>query len=49
VETHHIETAAELEGQWLVGRAKVGITAGASTPDWAVDAVVQRVRELAPR
>ncbi len=49
VETHHIETAAELEGQWLIGRAKVGITAGASTPDWAVDEVVQRVRELAPR
>jgi 4-hydroxy-3-methylbut-2-enyl diphosphate reductase len=49
VETHHIETAAELEGQWLVGKAKVGITAGASTPDWAVEEVVQRVRELAPR
>ena len=49
VETHHIETAAELEGQWLVGRAKVGMTAGASAPDWAVDEVVQRMRELAPR
>lgn len=49
VETHHIETAAELEGQWLVGRERVGVTAGASTPDWAVEEVVRCVRELAPR
>jgi 4-hydroxy-3-methylbut-2-enyl diphosphate reductase len=49
VETHHIETAAELEGQWLIGRERVGITAGASTPDWAVEEVVRCIRELAPR
>lgn len=49
VETHHIETAAELEGQWLIGRERVGITAGASTPDWAVEEVVRCLRELAPR
>jgi 4-hydroxy-3-methylbut-2-enyl diphosphate reductase len=49
VETHHIETAAELEGQWLTGRERVGITAGASTPDWAVEEVVRCVRGLAPR
>ncbi|MGQ9572155.1 MAG: 4-hydroxy-3-methylbut-2-enyl diphosphate reductase [Dehalococcoidia bacterium] len=47
VETHQIETAAELESQWLSGRKRVGITAGASTPDWAVEKVVQRIRELA--
>jgi len=49
VETHHIETADELEGQWLIGRERVGMTAGASTPDWAVEEVVRRIRELAPR
>jgi 4-hydroxy-3-methylbut-2-enyl diphosphate reductase len=49
VETHHIETAAELEGQWLIGRERVGITAGASTPDWAVEEVVRCLRELVPR
>jgi 4-hydroxy-3-methylbut-2-enyl diphosphate reductase len=49
VETHHIETAAELEGQWLIGRERVGITAGASTPDWAVEEVVRCLRELAPK
>ncbi len=49
VESYHIETAAELEEQWLIGRERVGITAGASTPDWAVEEVVRRIRELAPR
>jgi len=48
-ETHHIETAAEVEAQWLTGRERVGITAGASTPDWAVEEVVRRVRGLAPK
>jgi 4-hydroxy-3-methylbut-2-enyl diphosphate reductase len=49
VETHHIETAAELEEQWLIGRERVGVTAGASTPDWAVEEVVRCMRELALR
>jgi 4-hydroxy-3-methylbut-2-enyl diphosphate reductase len=45
-ETHHIESASEIERDWLRGREKVGVTAGASTPDEAVDAVVARLREL---
>jgi len=49
VETYHIETAAELEGQWLAGRKRVGIAAGASTPDWAVEEVVCCIRELASK
>jgi 4-hydroxy-3-methylbut-2-enyl diphosphate reductase len=47
VETHHIETAAELEAEWFAGRERVGVTAGASTPDSAVEAVVRRLQELA--
>jgi 4-hydroxy-3-methylbut-2-enyl diphosphate reductase len=47
VETHHIETVAELEAEWFAGRERVGVTAGASTPDAAVEAVVRRMQELA--
>jgi 4-hydroxy-3-methylbut-2-enyl diphosphate reductase len=47
VETHHIETAAELEEEWLPGRERVGITAGASTPDWSVEEVIRCMRGLA--
>ncbi len=32
----------------LDGHQRVGITAGASTPDDAIDAVVARLHELAP-
>ncbi len=45
--SYHVETAAELEPAWFCGVDRVGVTAGASTPDSAVEAVVDRVREIA--
>ncbi|MGB2710012.1 MAG: 4-hydroxy-3-methylbut-2-enyl diphosphate reductase [Conexibacter sp.] len=48
VETYHVESAGDIEPAWLVGHERVGVTAGASTPDSAVDAVVARLHELAP-
>jgi len=36
VPTYHIETAAELIPEWLNNVKSVGITAGASTPDWII-------------
>jgi 4-hydroxy-3-methylbut-2-enyl diphosphate reductase len=46
-ETHHLETAGEIESSWFTGAHRVGITAGASTPRWLIDEVVSRVAELA--
>ena len=48
VETFHVESADEIRQEWLNGHQRVGVTAGASTPDDAVQAVVARLRELAP-
>jgi 4-hydroxy-3-methylbut-2-enyl diphosphate reductase len=45
--TEHIETAAELRGEWLDEVEVVGITAGASTPPQAVEDVRTRLLELA--
>lgn len=42
--THHIETAAELEPEWFAGVTKVGVTAGASTPMWIIDEVIERLK-----
>lgn len=44
---YHIETSNEVDPQWIEGCERVGVTAGASTPDSAVEAVVHRVREIA--
>ncbi|MEC9489963.1 MAG: bifunctional 4-hydroxy-3-methylbut-2-enyl diphosphate reductase/30S ribosomal protein S1 [Halanaerobiales bacterium] len=43
--TFHIETAAEINKEWLSGKNKVGITAGASTPDWLIREVIQLMNE----
>jgi 4-hydroxy-3-methylbut-2-enyl diphosphate reductase len=48
VETYHVEGADEIERAWLTGRDRVGVAAGASTPDSVIDDVVSRLRALAP-
>ena len=38
--THHIETASELDSTWFNGAKRVGVTAGASTPQSHIDSVI---------
>ena len=40
VPTVHIENAAELDPSLLKGMNSVGVTAGASTPDWIIEEVI---------
>jgi len=47
VETHLIETAAEISAHWLVGKKHIGVTAGASTPDEAIEEVMLKLESLA--
>ncbi|HUK65628.1 MAG TPA: 4-hydroxy-3-methylbut-2-enyl diphosphate reductase [Anaeromyxobacteraceae bacterium] len=42
--TWHVETEGELEPGWFEGCRVVGISAGASTPDWVVEGVAERLR-----
>jgi len=49
VPTHHVEVAEEVRPEWLAGRPRVGVTAGASTPQWIIDAVCERIRLLQSR
>lgn len=46
VETYLVERAREVDSSWLVGKQRVGITAGASTPDEAVEEVVAKLKSL---
>lgn len=45
-EAHHIETANEIREEWFRGRGRIGVTAGASTPDWVIQGVLKRLRTL---
>ena len=44
--TRHIEVAEEIEARDLEGVERVGITAGASTPDGRIASVIDRIEEL---
>ncbi|MBI4744496.1 MAG: 4-hydroxy-3-methylbut-2-enyl diphosphate reductase [Actinobacteria bacterium] len=44
--THHIETAEEIDQLWFKKDNKVGVTAGASTPSWILDEVLEKIAQL---
>ncbi|MCS7050464.1 MAG: 4-hydroxy-3-methylbut-2-enyl diphosphate reductase, partial [Thermomicrobium sp.] len=43
VPSYHIERPEEIDPAWLEGKRVVGVTAGASTPDEVVLAVIDRL------
>jgi len=45
--TYHIETATGIDSNWADGVMTIGITAGASTPEWIIREVMERLREIA--
>ncbi|HIC97462.1 MAG TPA: 4-hydroxy-3-methylbut-2-enyl diphosphate reductase [Aquificaceae bacterium] len=44
--SYHVETAEELVPEWFIGARKVGITAGASTPDWIIEEVKVKIEKI---
>lgn len=44
--THHVEKPEELDPTWFAGCESVGVTAGASTPEDQIDAIVARLEVL---
>lgn len=45
-QSYLIETPEEINPEDLRGASRVGVTAGASTPDWLIKKVVARLREI---
>jgi 4-hydroxy-3-methylbut-2-en-1-yl diphosphate reductase len=43
---HHIERPEQLEEEWFKGVEKVGVTAGASTPDYVIREVIDAIEAL---
>ncbi|MEW6601250.1 MAG: 4-hydroxy-3-methylbut-2-enyl diphosphate reductase [Nitrospirota bacterium] len=46
---YHIETAEEISEEWFQGVENVGITGGASTPQWIIEDVVNKIRVISVR
>ncbi|MDO8567207.1 MAG: 4-hydroxy-3-methylbut-2-enyl diphosphate reductase [Dehalococcoidales bacterium] len=46
-QTYQVETAADIQPEWLKGKKHVGITSGASTAEETVDEVASRLEALA--
>ena len=44
--TYHIENVDELDKSWFDNIKEVGITAGASTPDWIIENIKGRIKEI---
>lgn len=45
IKTYHIETKNQLKRKWFQPENKVGITSGASTPDWVTNEVIGALKE----
>ncbi len=43
VEAHRIDSAADIQDEWLAGKEVVGLTAGASAPDHLIEEVIDRL------
>jgi len=44
---HHVQTALDVQPEWLANAAKIGVTAGTSTPDNLIDEVEAKLRAFA--
>lgn len=46
-QSYHIESREDLDPVWFENKQLCGISAGASTPDWIIDEVVERIGDIA--
>jgi 4-hydroxy-3-methylbut-2-enyl diphosphate reductase len=46
VPSYMVDSAAQLDPAWIAGRARVGVTAGASAPEMLVQEVIARLKAL---
>jgi 4-hydroxy-3-methylbut-2-enyl diphosphate reductase len=46
VEAYMVDSAADLRPEWIAGKSRVGVTAGASAPEVLVDELIARLKDL---
>lgn len=45
-DSYHIESKEDIKAEWFKGKSFCGISAGASTPDWIIDEVIETIKTL---
>ena len=45
-ETYHIENEKQLDERWFIGKNRIGITTGTSTPDYITSQVIKEIKRL---
>lgn len=45
-ETYHIESVKDIKEKWFDGKDKIGITSGASTPEYITENVINRIKKI---
>ncbi len=45
-DSYHIENEEELQKEWFENKNLCGISAGASTPDWIIEKVIGKIKEI---
>ena len=43
-DSYLVENEEELKAEWFEGKKLCGITAGASTPDWIIEAIIEKIK-----
>ena len=46
VPAHMVDSAADLQPEWIAGKRRVGVTAGASAPETLVNELIARLKDL---
>ncbi len=46
IPAYHVETASEISEEWVTGKKTAGVTAGASTPDWIIAEVRNKLESM---
>ncbi|MES3023845.1 MAG: 4-hydroxy-3-methylbut-2-enyl diphosphate reductase [Pseudomonadota bacterium] len=49
IPAYMVDNATLIEPQWIIGKLRIGVTAGASAPEVLVDEVIARLKELGAR
>lgn len=47
--SYHVQTPRDLKREWFYEASSVGIHAGASTPDWLIEDVIEKIKSFDPR